>query len=78
MKNQQSETTQTTPFYANIGFHPRRIPETLETSDVLENAEDNDHATRLQEIQFMVQAEMLYAQSKHQEFADQSRTPAPQ
>ena len=77
MNNQQSETTQTTPFYANIGFHPRCLPEVIETPVTLENAEVNDHAARLQDIQSMVQAEMLYAQSKHQEFADQSRTPAP-
>jgi hypothetical protein len=75
MNNQQSETTQVTPFYANYGVHPRRIPENTppgQNQDI-----DDEYIRRIHDIQSHVQAEMLFAQAKQQEYANQSRTPSP-
>jgi len=75
LNNQESETTQTTPFYASYGFHPRRLPEDVPIVD--SNASSNALATRISEIHELVKAEMLYAQSRQQDFADRNRIPAP-
>jgi transposase InsO family protein/predicted aspartyl protease len=75
MNNQQSETIQVTPFYANYGIHPRRIPE---STPLVQNHDiGEEYIQRLHDIQSNVQAEMLFAQAKQQECADRSRTPSP-
>ena len=71
LNNQQSETTQCIPFYANYGLHPRRRPE-----EIGEEYQEDDHTTKLQETHAAIQAEMLHAQARHQEYANESRTPA--
>lgn len=75
--NQQSETTQTTPFLAYTGYHPRCSFDLAPTNLSSNNPEALEHATKLHEIHDLVRAEILYAQAKQQEDADRSRTPAP-
>jgi transposase InsO family protein len=76
--NQHSETTQTTPFLAYTGYHPRC---SFDLSPYPPPATNNPGAleavTKLREIHDLVRAEILYAQSKQQEDADRSRLPAP-
>ena len=33
LNNQQSETTQATPFYTNYGYHPVRMPDSVVSHD---------------------------------------------
>ena len=66
LNNQQSETKQCTPLNANYGLHPRRLPE-----EMGEEYQEDDHTARLQEIHAAIQAEMLYAQARHQEYTNE-------
>jgi hypothetical protein len=71
-----SETTKTSPFFANYAFHPRleiTLPGPPETTE-----EDSPDITRtLHELQAMLKEEIRYAQEIHQEQADRHRHPAP-
>jgi hypothetical protein len=75
--NQHSETTQTTPFLAYTGYHPRCSFDLSPSGRTSENPTALEMATKLHEIHKIIRAEILYAQAKQQEDADKSRTPAP-
>ena len=75
--NQQSETTQVTPFLAYTGCHPRCSFDLAPLTHLPENTEARETATKPHEIHELVRAEILYAQAKQQEDADRSRAPAP-
>ena len=75
--NQQSETTQTTPFFAYTGHHPRRSFDLSPPTRLLENIEGLETATKLNEIHELVRAAIRYAQEKQQQDAIKSRVPAP-
>ena len=75
--NQESETTQTTPFFAYTGHHPRCSFDLSPSTRLPENTEALETATKLNEIHELVRAEIRYAQAKQQEDADRSRVPAP-
>ena len=70
--NQQSETTQTTPFFAYLGHHPGYYFDLSPSTRLPENTEDLETATKLHEIHELIRAEILYAQAKQQEDADRS------
>ena len=74
--NQLSETTQCAPFYASNGYHPIHIPQdkTLGPADC---SVALDYSECLCKIQSLVQAEKFYALSKHQVYANQSRSLCP-
>jgi protein subunit release factor B len=73
----QSETTSVIPFFANNGCHPYLNFDVTEQQDLLKNHDAQEHAMQLQEIHFLIQAEMSFAQAKQQENADQHRNLAP-
>jgi transposase InsO family protein len=77
--NQTSETTQMTPFFANLGYHPRSSLDLINTSQMAsQNNPDAEHiASRLKELHEITQAEISYAQARQQENADRHRLPAP-
>ena len=75
--NQQSETTQATPFFTYVGHHPRCSFDLSPSARLPENIEALETATKLHEIHEPIHAEILYAQAKQQENADRSRVPAP-
>ena len=75
--NQQSETTQVTPFLAYTGCHPRCSFDLAPPTHLSENVEARETATKLHEIHELVHAEILYAQAKQQEDTDRSHAPAP-
>jgi len=57
LNNQESETTKSFPFMANYGYYLKVIETTLEC----ESTDGKDHIKKIQDIQVMVYAEMLYA-----------------
>jgi hypothetical protein len=77
--NQCSETTMMTPFFANLGYHPRPSFDLVDTTQetIQVNPEAQELAARFQEIQQIVKEEMTYAQARQQDNADQRRLPAP-
>ena len=75
--NQQSETTQTTPFFAYVGHHPRCSFDLSPSARLPENIEGLETATKLHEIHELIRVEIPYAQAKQQEDADRSRVPTP-
>jgi hypothetical protein len=62
--NHQSETTGVTPFFANNGCHPHLNFHITAQWNLLENHEVQEHATKLQEIHSLIQAEMSFTQVK--------------
>ena len=75
--NQQSETTQKTPFFAYTGHHPRCSFDLSPSTCLPENIEALETATKLNEIHELIRAEIRYTQAKQQEDADRSLVPAP-
>jgi hypothetical protein len=49
----------------------------MEQQAPLENRETQEHATKLQEIHSLIQAEMRFAHAKERENADRQHNPAP-
>jgi hypothetical protein len=49
----------------------------MEQQDLLENHDAQEHATKLQDIHSLIQAEKSFAQAKQQENADRHHNPAP-
>ena len=79
--NTESETTKVTPFFANKDFHPRMGVDPNTTARPPTNANElnaNTFATRMENIQAMLQKHMLLAQADHEKYANQHRGPAPQ
>jgi hypothetical protein len=66
----QSETTSVIPFFANNGCHSCLNFAVTEQRDLLENHDAQEHATKLQKIHSLIQAEMSFAQVKQQENVD--------
>jgi hypothetical protein len=64
INNHQSETTSITPIFTNNGCHPYSNFDIKEQQDLLENHNAQEHATKLQEIHSLIQAEMSFAQVK--------------
>ena len=75
--NEQSETTQITPFFAHTGHPPQCSFDLSLPTRWPENIEDLETVTKLNEIHKLVRAEIRYAQERQQEVADESRVPAP-
>ena len=75
--NQQSKTTQTTPFFAYTGYYPWCSFDQSPSTHMPGNSEALETATKLNEIHELVRAEIRYTQGKQQEDADRSRVPAP-
>ena len=78
--NTESETTKVTPFFANKDFHPRmgfeptRPPINANANELNADA----FATRMEDIQSMLQSHMLLAQADHKKHANRHRGTAPQ
>jgi transposase InsO family protein len=75
--NQVSESTTLSPFFANLGFHPRCDFELDIRTDNPEERQVQTAVERIQHIHDVARAEIRYAQARQQENADQHRTPAP-
>jgi len=74
--NHASETTGTSPFFANYGYDPRKDllnEQTLQTDD----QEARSFIVTMTELHAHVRTEMAYAQERQQENADRHRLPAP-
>lgn len=80
--NVQSDTTQLTPFWANLGHHPRMgtEPITTTTRDVRTRAQlesADQFVIRMDEILGFVRAEITNAQEAQETAANRHRQPAP-
>jgi len=74
--NHTSETTGTSPFFANYGYDPRMDfldEQTLPTDD----QEARSFVVTMTELHAYLRTEMGYAQERQQENADRRRVPAP-
>jgi transposase InsO family protein len=69
-----SETTSTSPFFANYGYHPRLE---IGLPGPTANAPPLDFIDMMRELHETLRQEMRYAQEIQQEQADQHRVPAP-
>ena len=85
--NQASETTGISPFFANYGYDPRWTDEAVTDEAVTDIGEDDDnspearagqnHAETMKEINEHLRNEMLRAQQRHQDTANERRLPEP-
>jgi len=75
--NQVSETTTVSPFFANLGYHPRCDFELDIRRDIPEEQQAQTAVERIQHIHDLARTEMQYAQAQQQENADRHRVPAP-
>jgi transposase InsO family protein len=75
--NHISDTTSLSPFFANLGYHPRYDFELDIRVDTPEEREAQTAAERLNLIHEVVRTEMRYAQVRQADNADRHRTPAP-
>ncbi len=77
--NTNSETTKVSPFFANKGFHPRMGFEPAETPPSnIKKVNADAFATRIEEIQKILQDNILIAQADHECHANWHRDLAPQ
>jgi transposase InsO family protein len=74
----RSETTKSSPFYANYGFHPRMGFEPIQPDNKPASRDAEDFSKRMQEIIEYTRAEMKSAQARYEEFANKTRRPARQ
>src|SRR3979411_583979 len=74
--NQVSDTTTLSPFFANLGYHPRCDFELEIRVDNPEEREAQTAAERLELIHEVARTEMRYAQMRQTEGADRHRIPA--
>ena len=77
--NTKLETTKVSPFFANKGFHPCMSfkPAKPPSSNIREVNADA-FATRMEEIQKILQDNILIVQADHECYANRHRGPAPQ
>jgi transposase InsO family protein len=75
--NQVSDTTSLSPFFANLGYHPRYDFELDIRVDAPEEREAQTAAERLEHIHEVARVEMRYAQMRQADGADRHRMPAP-
>jgi len=74
--NHASETSGTSPFFANYGYHPHMdflVKQTLPTDD----QEARSFVVPMTELHTHIRTEIGYAQGRQQENADRNRLPAP-
>jgi len=75
--NQVSDSTTLSPFFANLGYHPRCDFELDIRVDDPEEYRAQTAAEHLHRIHEVARSEMRYAQARQQDNADVRRTPAP-
>jgi len=75
--NLVSETTTMSPFYANLGFHPKWNLELDIQTDNHDVIQAQTSAERLNIIHDVGRSEMCYALTWQQDDSDNHRTPAP-
>jgi len=73
-----SESTHTSPFFANYGFHPRMGFEPTAPTLSPPSRDAQRFADRMQEITDFVKSELSVARSRHEEQANRNRRPAHQ
>ena len=76
--NTESETTKVTPFFANKSFHPRMSVEPTRPPINANELNADTFATRMEDIQGMLQSHMLLAQADHEKHANCHRGTARQ
>ena len=69
--NSIHSSTGFTPFFANTGYHPRRMM--LECPKVSKNPTVKDRLEKLKEIQTNLSHNLLHAQAKYKKVADKHR-----
>jgi len=72
-----SDTTTLSPFYANLGYHPKCDLELDVQTDNHDEIQVQTAAERLNIIHDVARSEMRYAQTRQQDKTDNHRTPAP-
>lgn len=77
MNQAQSETTRTSPFFTNYGFHPRMGFEPVATEQKPATRDANEFALTMKAIVSHLRSEMTAAQARQKEYANRSRHPAP-
>lgn len=75
--NHDSDTTGISPFFADSGFHPRMGFEPPIRGGGPATLEADKFAEHMQTVLEHCQDEMVYAQAKYAEYADNHREPAP-
>jgi len=75
--NQVSDSTTLSPFFANLGYHPRCDFELDIRVDDPEEYRAQTAAERLHRIHEVARSEIRYVQARQQDNADVRRTPAP-
>jgi len=75
--NQVSDTTSLSPFFTNLGYHPRYDFELEIQVDAPEEREVQTAAEQLERIHKVARVEMQYAQMRQADGADRHRMPTP-
>jgi hypothetical protein len=76
VNNANNESTHTTPFFANYGFHPRLGFEPVEPSRQPAARDAEDLALKMRTIHEYLRAEICVAQAQHEKYANRKRKPA--
>ena len=76
--NANNESTRTTPFFANYGFHPCLGFEPVEPSRQLAARDAEDLALKMKTVHEYLRSEICVAQAQHEKYANRKRRPARQ
>lgn len=74
--NAINESTQTTPFFANYGYHPRLGFEPALTRDQPAARDAEELAQKMNAVHEYLRAEICLAQARHEKYANRKRQPA--
>ena len=74
--NATSESTRTSPFFANFGFHPRLGFEPVEPGRQPAARDAEDLALKMKTVHEYLRSEICIAQAQHEKFANRKRSPA--
>jgi hypothetical protein len=72
----RSESTRTSPFFANYGFHPRMGFEPVQPSNQPATRDAEEFTQKMEKIMSYVRTQMLAAQARQEEYANRTRRPA--
>jgi hypothetical protein len=76
LNNAVNESTQTTPFFANYGYHPRLGFEPVEPGGRPAALDAEDLALKLKTIHEYLRSEICLAQAQQEKYANRKRKPA--
>lgn len=76
INNAMNESTKTTPFFANYGYHPRFGFEPVTPSQKPAAQDAEAFAQKMEEIHEYLRSEICIAQARHEKYANRKRNPA--